>query len=179
MNFEQYTQKLNQRIAEIRGGRAVRIAAFDTTAEYGQRIFERGKNSAGGEIGQYSKKELWASAKNSPRKPNEKGKTGKDISGGYYKDGYFEYKGDMGRENASVNLVLFGELKSDVYNGQTKAEPTKVSETHYQIDVKNEVNALKIEGQEKRFGVIFNLTQEEKQHFIDVANFETMKILAE
>jgi hypothetical protein len=162
----------------IRSGEAIRIAAQDTSAEYGKRIFDRGENSSGGEIGKYSTKEMWASPKNSPRRPNGKGKTGKSIKGGYYEQGYYEFKGDMGRDNSRVNLVLFGDLKSDTYNGREVATPTRVNAVTFQLDLKRKENIDKRVSLEKKYGTIFDLTAAEKDNYIKTARFETMRILS-
>jgi hypothetical protein len=179
MTFAEMSQKLQMRIAEVQSGKAIRLAAHDTSAEYGKRIFDRGENSAGDEIGEYSKEEMWASPKNSPRRPNGKGKTGKSIKGGYYKQGYYEFKGDMGRDNSKVNLVLFGDLKSDVFNGREVAEPIEVNAITYELRVKRQENLDKINGLEDKYGTVFDLTTAEVNNFIETAEFETIKILSQ
>lgn len=92
---------------------------------------------------------------------------------------YKDYRAEIGRESGFVNLDLGGELKLDMENPQSGVPtPTKVNEHEYIVQLKRQLSIKKVEGQEDRYGKIFNLTQSEKDNFFTRANFELKKILA-
>ncbi len=85
-----------------------------------RRIHNNGLNTRMQKIGRYSKTPLYVNPKNSPRRFQPKGKTGKTVftkTGKphvtrYFGDGYAGLRKITGRETSFVNLQLTGGLKS-------------------------------------------------------------------
>lgn len=101
---------------------AVRIAATTALAEIKTRVFERGEASDDADIGVYSRKPLYVSLSESPRKFVPRGKNsdspklknGKQRKSGYFKGGYDEFKTVVGRNIGKVNLSLSGQLNNQM-----------------------------------------------------------------
>ncbi len=99
----------------------------------------------------------------------------------YLSGGYKEFRNRIGRRIDRVNLTLSGDLLSDFCNSSSpkNAVPEKISETEYHVRFKRTINQLKREGLEDRFGIIFNLTAEEKTGFFQSLDFNFRKALAD
>lgn len=183
MTWQEKLAKLRKQLDSLKSSEALQIAAQDTHVKMTERIFINGKNSSNGDIGNYdTKNELYVNPNKSPKgfptkgKPNEKGIARSKFSDGTpHKTGYFksysDYRSTIGRETSSVNLVLSGDLQSDFGKALVKITDLKYASTLRGDNIK------KKEGNEERFGEIFKLTEEEKNNFIDVLEFETKRIL--
>jgi hypothetical protein len=176
---EGYIQEQRRRLAELLSGKAMGIAVQNTHVKQMERIFEEGDNSKGGNIGKYNSTDpIYVNPSTSPKSFPTKGKTGKTKfqDGKSHKTGYFEsykeYRQKIGRETGSVNLVLSGQLQSDLSNGLKKISPS-----NWVAAIKNPANKDKIDGAEDRYGKIFDLTKKERENFKDILQFESVKIL--
>lgn len=84
-----------------------------------RRVHNEGLMPNRAKIGAYSTKPLYISPKNSPKSfggnigkfGQSKFKNGKDHKTRYFKSGYKEFRGKIGRVNSKVNLHLFGDLE--------------------------------------------------------------------
>lgn len=99
-----------------------------------ERIFDKGLDANDQPIGSYSTKPISIAKKKQARN------TGKT----YFKDGYAAYKQAIGFDPNKVNLVDSGQMMSDY-------SIIKIDAHAYGIGFKNELNADKSEGNEKRF----------------------------
>lgn len=183
MNIEQYADNLDCFIEKVRQARFYDLAVRDTIAKQSERIFIDGKASDGAPIGQYdTKRPLYANPKKVPNGGGLlplTGKTGKSEfkSGKKHKTRYIEsYKQLrelMGLQTSKVDLVFFGNLKSDFENGGRGAGiiPLKVNNRNFQTTLDSE-NENKRSGLESRFRTVFNLTKEEEENIGDIAQKE-------
>lgn len=175
MTTDEYIQSLRAKVAEIESGKALFLASSTATKDMVKRVFTDGLNSENENIGQYNSTDpVYINPINSPKKFPTVGKTGKSVftsTGERHKTGWFEsykaFRGKIGRETSKVNLQLTGELKSDIENGLQR-----ISNTEYVLKLKRQIDADKIAGQQKRFGLIFHFTKEERQKFLDTFSFE-------
>lgn len=173
--------------------KAFGLAVHSTHAQYMQRIFVEGRRASGGRIGQYNAvNPLYVNPKNAPRKftPLGKGSTRATAKGllttgrkSKFKNGnphktrwfnsYRDYRQFEGRESGFVNLVLFGQLRSDLANGIRRVEPGR-----YVVGVKNPKNANKLAGAIDKYGEdVFYVSKEERQTLDTVFQEEAAKIL--
>jgi hypothetical protein len=176
MTTQEVINSLKAKVKILSGGQLVAIAAQDTHVKMSERIFDNNENSTGGKIGDYNSIDaIYVNPKNSPKKFPTLGKPDKNGKRKTGETGYFEsykaYREKIGRQTKSVDLKLFGRLQSDFTKGVIK-----VDDLTYTSGV-NQDNADKVEGAEDRYGKIFSLTEEEKQHFHDVLEFESFKVL--
>lgn len=171
----------------------LRLAARTAHKDMAVRIFEDGKNSSDGNIGQYDTKRplyVYVNPNTAPRagalkakgieglKPT-KGKTGehtfkngKEHKTTYVKN-YKEFRNRIGRRIDKVNLVLSGDLQSDFSNGKVKnPSPQKVNVNEYIVILKREINQDKREGLENKYGTIFAHTKNEIAKFKKIAELE-------
>jgi hypothetical protein len=150
-------------IEELR--KAMETGARDILPDVARRVFTDGKASDGSDIGSYSTKSIYISKKNSPRSAGIVKK--KTL---FFPGGYKEFKGAIGRGD-EVNLKVFGRLQTDYLTPLKKDTPKGLT-----FEVKETVNAQKIDGNEKRFGKdIFSLTQAEKDKVVNTINFEVAR----
>ena len=84
----------------------------------------------------------------------------------------------IGRQTEYVDLKLSGELRMDFNNDREIAEPRKINDLEYQIRLDQPINRDKRGGMEKKYGEIFTLSDQEKEHFFEVVGFEFRKRLA-
>lgn len=126
-------------------------AAQDVNQKKADRIFIRGLNANGRNIGTYSTKPIRISQKNSPRQLGGKTK--------YFAGGYKDFKQFIGR-GAKVNLVVFRNLERDFRTSLTwrSGEWTE--------GVKRNENVDKIGGILKKYGdVVFEFSKTEIKNF--------------
>jgi hypothetical protein len=175
----EYISKLNGQVSHLKDGIIVAIAAQDTHSMMLERIFEQGKKTDGSDIGQYNtSNELYVNPKNAPKNFPAKGKNGdaKFSDGKPHKTGFFEsykeYRSTVGRQSTKVDLTMTGLLKSDFSRAVVK-----VNNFNYTSSVSTERNKKIIEGMEEKFGKIFGLTEAEKQNFLEVLKYESLRIL--
>lgn len=179
MKTADYIRKMRTAIQILKSGKPVAIASQDTHVMMTERIFEKGKNSQNSDIGKYDdSKGLYVNPNVAPRKFRPAGKNsnkakfknGNERKTRYFKS-YKSYRQAVGRSVGKVNLVLTGNLQSDFGKAVTKVNNLK-----YTATARSE-NEKKIEGQEERYGKIFELTKKEKKNFKDVLYFEVEKLL--
>lgn len=135
-----------------------------------RRIHNEGKNIFLQSIGRYSQKPLYVNPKNSPKKFEPKGKTGKSTfnNGKKHKTAYFSSYGNfrqkIGRESAFVNLQLTGGLRS--------AWQIKKLTSGYAIGFWSNKYADRAEGLEKHFGnkEIWGVTTQDKKVVDEIIN---------
>lgn len=162
-------------------------AVIDIAPKIADRIFNQGKKTDESPIGQYdTTMEMYINPDYSPRSGANKakgiqglkpttGKTGKHIfasTGEPHKTtwvaNYKDFRNRIGRRIDTVNLNLSNDLESDF---KTR-NPVRVNSNEYEMRLKRPLNVKKVEGNEKRFGRTFAVSQKEKKHFIDTLNFE-------
>lgn len=167
MKTSDYIKKIRKAIAIIKTGKPVGIASQDTHVMMTERIFENGKNSQNSDIGKYDdSKGLYVNPNVAPRNfmpagknsRKTKFKNGNERKTRYFKS-YKSYRQKVGRSVGKVNLVLTGNLQSDFGKAVTKVNNLK-----YTATARSE-NEKKIEGQEERYGKIFELTKKRKKEF--------------
>ena len=187
MTIKEFQVKLGKQIKNLRiFSDPLRLAAFNTTAQMGERIFEDGKKTDQSQIGQYSTKPTYISLAVAPKpKGAPVGKTGKSkFKNGtphkskYFPLGYKGYRENVGRQSAKIDLSLTGELRMDFGNQKTVAEPVKINELEYQIRLNKPINQDKREGAEDRFGTIFTPSKTEINLFFDTIQSEFNKRLS-
>lgn len=171
-------------------GKPFQISVYNVVAAQAKRIFEDGKKSDGTLIGKYdTKSPLYANPvnyKGGNKFRPLKGKTGKSKfkNGTQHKTRYFknykELRNTLGRRIDKVNLQLNYDLFSDFANSSKgnapkRITPKKVNNFEYTMGFSRNINALKREGLEDKYGVIFNTTKQEKKLFVDTLNFNLRK----
>lgn len=179
MSTDELILKQRQMIEQLKDGSIMAIAVADTHAKMTERIFQDGKKSDGSDIGQYQGGELYVNPNLSPKKFPAIGKTGKgkfESTGEPHKTGYFEsykaYREKIGRLGDKVNLVLSGQLQSDISNGLVQK-----SEFEWIVSAKNTRNKKIIEGVDEKYGKTFALSVEEVFNYREVFNFEFLNVL--
>lgn len=112
-------------------GNVLRTVATSMLGVVRTRIHEQGKAADGGDIGTYSTKSTYISAKANPGKAfkptgkvNKAGnqfakfqsgkKEGQPHTSKYFAGGYKEFRGEIGRPNDKVNLSLSGQMNNQL-----------------------------------------------------------------
>src|SRR5690606_30041480 len=120
--------------------------------------------SEGSKIGNYNDtKPIYVNPDKSPKKFKNQGKESKSdkFNNGNlrltrYFESYKQYRSTIGRPVDKVNLTLTGSLRNDFGKAVTK-----ISNIKYTATARDE-NEKIMEGQEDRFGKIFDLTKKER-----------------
>jgi hypothetical protein len=82
-------------------------------------------------------------------------------------------------ESGFINFEAFGDLKSEVENRSSgNVTPKKVNDQEYIVEVTGR-NASKVDGLNKRFPGVFQLSEAEKTTFEKAYGFEMLKLLRE
>lgn len=161
------------------------IAVQTSVQQIGNRIFVEGKKSDGSPIGSYNSTDpIYLNPNKVPTqrgfsKP-PKGKEGQSVfkNGNTHKTQFFpsykDYRTATGREDSFINLVNGGDLQSDFRKAKSgePAEPVKVNQNHYRIQLDRDINIKKLEGAESRFGEISDPSQKEVSDFIKINRLE-------
>lgn len=185
LTISQWINKQRQLQAQIRLGKPLEIAARTVHSMRTLRIFHEGKNSAGGSIGSYNRtKPLYVADKNLRRAGSHRGKTGKRIKTTAFQS-YYALKRQQGFNPNIVNFRLTNDLQSDFANARLSksndspptSPPIKVSPQLWKEELRRQENVDKLTGLERKFGEVTAPTQEEKDTFQKVGNFEMMKLL--
>lgn len=181
MTPTEYANKLRIQLDTLkRDNRPLQIGAYSALAEMAERIFVKGGNSAGSQIGQYnSTTPIYINPNQSPKKFPTKGKSGNTTfaDGTPHKTGYFEsykaFRGAIGRRTDTVNLQLTGDLKSDLENPvRGVPTPTRININEYQVQLNRDINIKKREGLEKKYGTFTEHTPTEINNFYNVVEKE-------
>lgn len=185
LTTHQMIEEINRQKKVVRSGKAFEIAVKSIVAEQTVRIFQKGQKSDGTPIGQYNRsKPLYVYTPPAPKKVTGKGKKGKKIKGGYYKN-YAAFRQQQGRESGFVNIRLTNELQSDFANSRVgksskriaKARPIKINRYLYQVLIKKAINIQKVQGLEGKYGAIFAPTRREQKRLVEFLNFELQREL--
>lgn len=133
-------------------------------AKHKQRIFGEGKNSEGGQIGEYSKKAGYY-AKNkfvrtgafTPQGKERKGnfKNGKERKTMYLAEGYSELRDIQGRQTEYVDVKVNGSLERSI--GIVKISDAVL------YGVRDAYESKKLEGLNEQFGDFASLSNAEKE----------------
>lgn len=179
MTIAEFNKKLEARKKAIHENKPLGLAAADTHAMMVERIFIDGLNASSSKIGNYSTSPpIYVNTQFAPQKKAAKGKTGetKFKNGAPHKTTYFEsykaFRQAEGRESSFVNLRLFGNLQNDFSTGIKRVD----NDTWISF-VKKDESGDKINGNERRFGLIFHTTKDERANFKKVLDFEMNKLL--
>lgn len=177
---KQYIATLKKRAEKLaKLNQPLQIAAQTTHALRVNRIFHEGKDSNGGNIGNYSTSpEVWIENDYHRRGGNNGGKTGRAKKTSYYKS-YADFKKSQGF-GSNIVLRQTNRLQSDFANRQISpnsdglpngSKPIKRGKKY--IERITSENADKIEGRES----IFNFTKDEISTFNKVYEDVATKIL--
>lgn len=165
-----------------------------------ERIFVKGQNSNETSIGSYNTTDgLYINPDKAPRKTKNKakgiaglqpiGKTGKTVFASTgkphktaYVTSYADLKNKIGQSSSVVNLVLFGDLQSNLSSGSRgdfKTQAVKVSPSEYIVGLDSE-NSLKKSGLEEHFGgtPIFTHSKNELQKYQEIIKDELLNTLS-
>jgi len=136
-------------------------------SQYKNRIFDNGKDSTGQSIGEYSKEPGYYSKESFVRKgafkgvgkPNKEGARRTKNKTMYIAGGYSEFRAIQGRQNNHVNLKLSGSME--------RAFKTMKVGNAAMFGNTDSDESKKIEGNEERYGAVFELDASEKQFLKD------------
>lgn len=188
--IEDAIAKLDQRVKDVEKGNIVRIAASTVHAQMTKRIFEEGKKTSGGKIGNYNgRDELYVDPNTLPRRVTPRGKRGKERNISNRKTTWFasyrDLRREVGRESSFVNLRLTNDLQSDFANTSVSGsdvaknpQPHKINNSTYAILLRRDINQEKRKGLEAKYGEIFSPTQEELNLFSETCKKEFLLINA-
>ena len=189
MSTEEFVMRLDCFEQKLIDNEPLLIGVRTVMALSSNRIFNEGKKSDGGMIGSYdTKRELYVNPDKQPRKTansrlniaglkiggkygDTKFKSGKPHKTAYVAN-YKDLRNRQGLNISYVDLNYTGNLKSNYENSSRgEPEPVRIDANHYQIVLDSD-NADKREGLEKKYGVIFNTTVDERQKFYDTVREE-------
>ena len=189
MTTDEFIKKQEAKIAEImKVNKPLEIAVRSIMTMKSKRIFIEGKNANGGLIGEYSKKELYASPKGMQKKATRnlpgfplKGKAGetKFKNGNSHKTGYFEnylaFKKAVGLNKIiqTVDLHLTGTLMQNWANGEIGNPMAKKLSANNYIEFLRSENYNKI----KRYPNVFTTSKNERSMFLKVIQVEFTKAM--
>lgn len=170
MDFKEFALKLDlaKKILDSEASKndIANIGVETLYISYLYRIFNKGENSKGFKIGEYSKKPMYARRDDFVRKTSfeAQGKTnkskffknGKKRETMYLDKGYWQLRGTQGLNNSYVDLRYNGSL----YLSIKKRQSTKGT-AYIIIENDNEIN--KKNGLEKKYGIIFTPTIKETE----------------
>lgn len=173
---EQYKKKLQKLSLSIQDIKPFYEATNEIIIMQEDRIFNKGTDSKGGPVGNYSTKPVYISLSASPRQFPAKGKTGqtkfkngKMHTSGYFAGGYYQFKQAVGRAGAGkkINLELSGHFRKGF---SSSANPAKLSKTGFEIvySVKHTgANPKgKVEGIINNYPQAFKLSKTEREYVL-------------
>lgn len=192
MTPQEFAIKIRERAQELQiHNRPLNIAAASVHSTMAERIFVKGETASGGQIGNYSTKDIWVNP-NKTATPNSKGfnplkgKKGatdfKRNPSRKRKTSYFEgWKGlraAQGLPTNRVDLNFTGDMFFDFSrkDKQLLQRVEELSRHEYASMFSREGNAEKASGNEKHFGaVIFKLSRFERAEFYRICSLELKK----
>ena len=146
--------------------RAVVIGMNELKADMNERVFDRGQDVNGEQIGSYSTSPTYislnqpsqfraSSLKGKGKNSNDpKFKNGKSRKSQYMAGGYKEFRQVVGRQNQFVDLRLTGALRGSLTIG--------TRQSGIELSIRGSAEVTKAEGNEERFGkTIFEATPDE------------------
>lgn len=188
MTTKEFAENLERKIFALNeDNKPFEIGVHSLISEMIPRIFEQGIATDGGRIGTYeSTKPIYVNTTyNAPLKQapigkngEAKFKNGKTKKTTYY-ESYKDFRQKQGRESSFVNLDLTGELQRDIAKGESMIDISqfRVDANEYRITVSKDINVGKVRGAEKKYGKIFDPTEEEIETLLKVVDFELNKYL--
>lgn len=145
---------------KVVNGNIIFLAATGTMVEMYKR-WGSGGLTDGGKLTYKDDYEIYGYKPPLPKKPSGKGKTGKPIKGGYYKN-YTELKAQQGRPDMPFELT--GDLRQAWFGGATPT-PKKVGPTTCVITLP-EKEYKKAEGLTETKGAFLRMNQEERDGYV-------------
>lgn len=167
MTNEELQQRLDSLVSRWEQGFTPLFLAVNSIKSVMEdRIFENGKNTAGIELPSpgYSTKEIYVDVNTLPNTPSsyQVGKTGKKIKSAYFPNGYKQLKQVVGRPVLKLTNRLFSAFTN---------YPVLESGTTAVIALPDDEKEKRI-GLEKKYGTIFQMTDEETELFTEILQFE-------
>jgi hypothetical protein len=166
MNLDEFILKVEGWANEFKKLEPIGIAVGDVVADMQDRIFDKGLNSDGGKIGTYdNNNEIRVYPEDLARKiaPRGKNKRKEKKNGKPYKmvwfNDYQTLRSEQGRESAFINLRFTADLQNDFIKSKT------YSNGKWLLGTQRKLNTEKMNGNEARFGKIFDLTLQERELF--------------
>lgn len=176
MTYDEYIKKVNKQISNLQRLQITQSAVMDVKTMIDKRVFKDGLRSDNSPIGRYSRKPLYVSPDSSPRRIVLKGKhgnttfkNGKKHKTAYF-DGYGAFRTAIGRQNNTIDLRLTGDLQRDF------GASMQVLNGNWVLGTNRRINTVKMLGNEKRFGVIFDLSNKEITYYITIVKKNILKI---
>jgi len=165
-----WTDAVRRNLTDINIQESLRVAARDSLAEMGPRIFEQGKTPEGSDIGNYSTKPIYINKKQMTSTAG-----GRETRGGktkFFSGGYKQYKQSLGR-GQNFDMRNFGIMMRDFYTAKEKYSGKEITLTFKEKRNEDIVEA------DKRMQKAFGLSKKEKESFEKVFVFELSKRLFE
>jgi hypothetical protein len=157
-----WAERVKKRMTDTVIQESLRVAARDVLPEMAIRVFDKGQNGEGKEIGQYSTKPIYISKKATPKIVGGR-QTPKSI---FYAGGYREFKGAIGR-GTKVNLKLFGRFQQAFLSMGEKLSGKSIT-----LILKDKLDIDKKDGNVDRYGDMFEMTKSELARTTRTFNFE-------
>lgn len=181
ITIQDFINKQQRRLEILKNSdEAVFLAASTVHAAQVERIFTEGVASNNAKIGSYDTTDpLYVNPKDAPKKFTGQGKYGdkKHKDGAAYKTRYFSsyaaFRQNQGRKTDTVNLDLFGRLKTEYENGLQRGE----SGAFVSRLTTKESQQKAIGNQYKFKKGIFSLTQDERDLYTDTLAKELNRLL--
>jgi len=158
MTPKEYIEFLRKRRDAVRESGALFLATTGTMAEMSVRIWSNGELSGGGKISYKEDYEVYIYKPPFPRKPNGKGKTGREIKG-QWAPSYLAAKATQDRGDTPFELTADLRL---AWGGGVTPTPREKSPTLCVIDLP-ETEAKKAEGLARQKGEFLDLTDRERE----------------
>lgn len=165
MNFAERTLA---RLTDNNIQEAMRVAARDVIPDMADRIFDKGQNSTGGDIGRYSTNPLSILKTDMPRVVSGTRSSTKSV---FFQGGYAQFKRELGYDN--VNWRVFGNLMRDFLSPKETVNGRSITYT-----VKRNDNQEKLNDLTNKYGkTVTDLSTKESETVSRVFNFELAKRL--
>lgn len=194
MTLSEHIERMKQKVQELDNLDGVLFLASQTAlAEFVDRVFVEGKSVSGGRF-KYNDDKYSGSLYVNPattfgntgklKPPRGKfGKTKFASTGKNHKttwvENYKSLRGLVGREDGFVNLVAFGDLKSEIENkGARNTTIRGVSNNEYTVLASDE-NAGKAKGAMKKYPGMLKFSDKEKKAFNEAFEFQLLKLIRE
>lgn len=161
-----WTDNVRARLTDVNIQESLRVAARDTIAIMGPRIFDRGERPDGSDIGTYSSSPL-------VMKETQMTKKGAGEPAGegerFFSGGYRQYKQQTGRNPNIFNMRNFGVMMRDFLSGKETYSGKQVTVTFKQK------RSIDIINSDRRMQKALGMSKTERENFSKVFNFEFQK----
>jgi hypothetical protein len=186
MTYDDYIKKVNKQITNLQRLQITQSAVMDVKTMIDKRVFKDGLRSDNVPIGRYGGKPFYLSPDSSPvalgkkekktqtfllkgKNGNTKFKNGKPHKTAYFQD-YGAYRRATGRQTNTIDLRYTADLQKDF------GASMQVLNGNWVLGTNRRINTVKMLGNEKRFGVIFDLSNKEKTYYITIVKKNILKI---